>query len=144
MKQKGPKKKDHLWKKGQSGNPLGRKAELISKRQWMDNQISEQTKIEILDVCVKKALAGKPSMIELILTRVLPPVTNDDTIDIELRGKNLKEKGEEVFVALSEKRLTPSQAHMIFAALCNNAKLIETTEILERIKVLEEAQKVKK
>lgn len=127
-------------KPGQVLNPNGRPKNSLSKKEWMDKAVDDDTRRKILDVAIKKALEGKPSMIELILSRVLPPIANDDAIDIELRNKSHKERGDEIFAALSDKRITPAQAHLLFATVCDNVKLVEMTEIVERIKALETAQ----
>lgn len=130
-------------KPGQVLNPKGRPANVLSKKEWMDKAVDDDTRRKILDVAVRKALEGRPSMIELILSRVLPPVANDDAIEIELRNKSHAQRGDEIFAALSEKRITPAQAHMLFATLCDNVKLVEMTEIVDRIAALEKAQVIK-
>lgn len=131
------------FKPGASGNPKGRPIKSLSKKEWMDKHIDDPTKKKILDKCIELALNGKPSMIEVILTRLLPPLATDDAIDINLTDKTHQQRGAEIFAALSEKRITPSQAHILFATLCDNVKLVEMTEIVDRIKKLEEAQVVK-
>lgn len=131
------------FKPGKSGNAAGRPSRVLSKKEWMDKEVDDKTKRRILKVAIDKALEGKPSMIELILTRVLPPVANDDAIEIDLRDKSHKERADEIFSALSDKRITPAQAHLLFATLCDNVKLVEMTEIIDRIKALEQSQIIK-
>src|ERR1700677_3331127 len=106
----------------------------------MDGRYCRGRKKEILEVAINKALEGKPSMIELLLGRMLPPVSLDDAVDVNLKDKTHKERSEEILAAVTEKRISPGQAHILFAALCDSVKLAEMTEVIDRIKALEEAQ----
>jgi len=127
------------FKKGQSGNPAGKKPSYLSKKEWMDKNITEEMRTEMLEHAYKRALTSKStSLLEFFLARLLPPAAMDDAVEINLRGKSHKEKADEIFAALEDKRITPAQSHILFATLCDNVKLVEMTEIIERIKKLEE------
>lgn len=140
MKKRGS--KTTLFKPGQSGNPAGRPPRYLSKKEWMEKNITEEMRIELLQRAYELALSAHKgtSLIEFFLARMLPPAVLDDAVDISFRGKSHKEKADEIFAALEEKRITPAQSHILFATLCDNVKLVEMTEIVERIKKLEESQ----
>ena len=133
----------HLFQKGKSGNPDGRPSFYMSKKEWMDKNVSEERRLELLNSAMEKALSGNAEMLQFLLARLLPPAPADDTVDVDLRYKTHAERGDEIFAALSDKRITPAQAHMLFATLCNNVKLVEMTEIVDRIAALEKVQVIK-
>lgn len=131
------------WKPGQSGNKAGTTKSMLSKREWMEGIIGEENKKNLVIKAMELGLAGKPSMLELLLARVLPPVSTDDTVKVNLKNKTHKERSDEILLAIEDGRLTPSQGHQLFAMLCDSVKLAEMTEVIDRITKLEEAQKLK-
>lgn len=126
------------FKPGVSGNPKGR-VKNVTRRKWMEDTLGQERKKKLLELAIERAFEGNQACIDLVLGRCLPPAITDDAVDIDLKNKTHSERGDEILTALSEKRITPSQAHMLFATLCNNVKLVEMTEVIERIKALEEA-----
>lgn len=132
-------REDTQFKKGVSGNPKG-KPKTVTRRKWMEDILGVERKTRLLEVAIEKALEGHAPSLELILGKCLPPAVTDDAVDINLKDKTHSEKGEEILNALTEKRITPSQAHILFATLCNNVKLVEMTEVISRIAALENIQ----
>lgn len=77
--------KNHLWKKGQSGNPAGRpvgsKNKLTLIRQALEGELRLQLgphMADILMVAINKAKAGEDAMIKLLVDKVLPTTKGDD------------------------------------------------------------------
>ena len=96
---------------------------------------------KIIDKLKEQALAGDPQSIRIILDRVLPtlrPVELPVLMNLPTAG-SLVEKAQAVVQAASDGELAPSQAAQLVTALGGVAKIIETTELLNRIAALEAA-----
>jgi hypothetical protein len=57
---------------GESGNPNGRPKGTGHRQQLFDNLVLPRTE-ELINVAIKKALAGNDTMLRLFLERILPP-----------------------------------------------------------------------
>ena len=93
-------------------------------------------------ICIVRAqaLAGDPQAIRLMLDRVLPslrPVELPTPLD--LPEGNLSHQALAVVQAVADGDIAPSQAAQIITALGGVAKIIETTDLLDRITKLEAA-----
>jgi hypothetical protein len=64
------------WKKGQSGNPLGRAPSLQHKEFF--EKVIKPHKSELLELAIKKAKTGKhPQILKFLLERFIPKVAAD-------------------------------------------------------------------
>lgn len=119
--------------KGASGNPGGRPSTSAKYRQLLDEKAPDLVK-----TLVEMALAGDPAALRLCIERLIPATkARAALIPIKLDGGSLPEKGEQVLQALGAGTLTPDEAGSLMAALANQARLIETAELIERIEALE-------
>lgn len=127
---------DTRWKPGTSGNPSGRKpgtGRVAEFRKAIQEHVPD-----IVAQLVKQAKEGDVSAARLLLERAVPALRPDETATpIELRGSTLTDQGRDVFGALATGDLSPSQASQLMGALAGLAKLIETTELEQRIRALE-------
>jgi hypothetical protein len=101
---------------------------------------------KIIDTLRTQALAGDAQAIRIILDRVLPalrPVEMPTALDLPADG-TLADQARAVVRAAADGDLAPAQATQIVIALGGVAKIIETTELMRRIEVLEARNQVGK
>ncbi|TRZ68253.1 MAG: hypothetical protein D4R98_02565 [Comamonadaceae bacterium] len=94
----------------------------------------------VIGIVREQALAGDPQAIRILLDRVLPslrPVELPTPLD--LPEGNLAHQAHAVVQAVADGDIAPSQAAQIITALGGVAKIIETTDLLDRITKLEAA-----
>ena len=94
----------------------------------------------VISIMREQALAGDQQAIRLMLDRVLPslrPVELPTPLD--LPEGNLSHQALAVVQAVADGDIAPSQAAQIITALGGVAKIIETTDLLDRITKLEAA-----
>ncbi len=119
--------------KGSSGNPGGRPATSAKYRKLLDERAPQ-----LVERLVTLALAGDPAALRLCIERLIPATkARAALVPIKLDGGTLPEKGEQVLQALSAGTLTPDEAGSLLGALANQARLIETSELLARVEALE-------
>ena len=93
----------------------------------------------IIDTVRAKAMAGDMQAARIILDRLVPslrPVEIPTAVSMPA-GATLAGQAQAVIEAAANGSLAPSQAAQIVTALGGVAKIIETTELLRRIEVLE-------
>ena len=93
-------------------------------------------------ICIVRAqaLAGDPQAIQLLLNRVLPSLRPVELpTPLNLPEGNLAHQAHAVVQAVANGDIAPSQAAQIITALGGVAKIIETTDLLDRITKLEAA-----
>ena len=93
-------------------------------------------------ICIvrEQALAGDPQAIRLLLDRVLPSLRPIELpTPLNLPEGNLAHQARAVVQAVADGDIAPSQAAQIITALGGVAKIIETTDLLDRITKLEAA-----
>ena len=130
-------KKDTRFKPGQSGNPKG-KPPGVGEVGKLRMAIAEHIP-EIIEQLVEASKGGDIQASRLLLERVFPPIKATEQameIDMPFDG-TLTEKANAMLEAASLGKLAPGQAAQMITALGTMAKLIETTELTERIAKLE-------
>lgn len=98
---------------------------------------------QIIDTVRAQALAGDLQAIRIILDRVLPslrPVEMPTPLALPIDG-TLADQARAVVNAAADGDLAPAQAAQIVTALGSVAKIIETTELVQRIEALEARSK---
>ena len=126
------------WKPGQSGNPKGKRpgsGELQKLRASIADHVPS-----ILTKLVEAAKAGDIQASRLILERVFPPVKpSEQAVELDLPdGATLTAKADAVLSAAAAGQLSPGHAAQMIAALGTVAKIVETDDLAQRIKALEE------
>lgn len=121
---------------GQSGNPHGRprgsKARLSLRSMLEDNGEALTAK------AVELALAGDTTALRLCLERVLPPIrAKDDAVSLATVNGTLSEQGGAILRAMAGGEVTPTEAGAMLSALATQARLVEATDLLQRIEILE-------
>lgn len=127
------------FQKGQSGNPKGRLPGTITKTAGLRRQI-EASVPGIVEVLTEKALAGDVPAAKLLMERALPPLKAEaPTIQLPgLADQELTTAARAVIAAVGAGTLSPDTGGQLVQALVNAVRLIESAELAERIKVLED------
>jgi len=125
--------------KGQSGNPAGRPKGARDKRTLLFDELAPYGG-QLIAKAVALALEGDPAMIRLCLDKLIgnckPSEPSDHLPDF---AGSLSDKGEKVLDAIAAGTLTPAEGQDLLSAITNQARILETDELLRRIEVLEHA-----
>ena len=125
------------FKKGQSGNPAGRKpgtGEVAKLRKSIAAHLPA-----IIKQLVKDAKEGDSRAARLLLERVIPPIrAMEQTVDLTLpKDQSLTAQGEAIVQEVAAGKLSPSQGAALLSGLGNLARVKEIDELEERISILE-------
>jgi len=122
---------------GVSGNPAGRPKGSGAK---FGARLLDQSSRKILRQLIDKAVAGDLKAIELCVDRLLPRL-KARSVPVELptavRG-SLADQGRAVLEAAFTAKLDPDQAALLLASLSAQARIIETSELEQRVAALEQ------
>lgn len=125
------------YKKGQSGNPVGRPRGIKDKRTSIRELLKPHAK-DLIDKAVSLALDGDTTALRLCLDRLIPPLKQrDEPITLKLTGTTLTENGLSVINALSKGEITPSEANSFLQAIVAQTRITEMDEIEARLTKLE-------
>src|SRR5258708_5659786 len=119
------------FKPGYAGNPNG-----SGKRQWMEKVLAGRQG-DILEKATQLALEGNPKMIELLMSRALPPAPMDEAVKLKLKGKSFKEQGDIVLESMGEGLITPREAFAVSSNIQANINTDYATDIIDMITKLE-------
>ena len=128
-------KEDTQFKKGQSGNPAGRKKALTTAQQLRD--YLEPDMRGIIDILKRQAKQGDQGAIKLLMDRCYPslkPQALPVTVPV---GKDMVESGNNVIAETFNGQLSPDVAAMMLAGLANLAKLQEVGGMAQRLAAIE-------
>ena len=128
--------KQGRFKKGKSGNPAGRpRTELAELR----GQLSEHAP-DLLNKVIELALAGDDGALKICLDRICPPLkARSAPVNIPLASDaGLGDMARAFIQAASEGHITPDDASQMLSALAGASRVIEVSELEERISRLEE------
>jgi|CXWL01.1.fsa_nt_gi hypothetical protein len=125
------------FKKGQSGNPLG-KPKGTGKIQPLRDMIA-QALPGIIQNLIDLARAGDVSASKLLLERALPALkpTTEAVVFPITSNDSLASIGQSIIDAVSRAELQPDVAVQVLGALATQAKLVETNDLAKRIEALE-------
>lgn len=121
--------------KASPGRPPGRGA-VAELRDKLAQDVDK-----VIEILRTQALAGDAQAIRILLDRVLPslrPVELPTPLD--LPAGNLAQQAHAVVQAVAAGDIAAGQAVQIISALGGVAKIVETTDLLDRIEKLEEKQ----
>ena len=121
--------------KASPGRPPGR-SKVAELREKLAQDVDA-----VIRIVREQALAGDPQAIRILLDRVLPSLRPVELpTPMYLPEGNLAHQAHAVVQAVADGDIAPSQAAQIISALGGVAKIVETTELLDRIAKLEEKQ----
>jgi hypothetical protein len=122
---------------GQSGNPAGRKRGTPDRR-TQARELFAQHREALIDTAVRLALAGDPTALRLCLDRVVPALKPAaEAVTLPELPQTLAGKGEAILRQLGAGTITPDQAATILAAFAAQARIVEITELEQRVTALE-------
>ncbi len=120
------------WKKGESGNPGGRKPG-TGKVERIRAAIAKDIP-DILQAMVDAAKGGDVAAGKALLDRVCPPLKAVEApIRLPLPEGALPDRGRAVIAEMATGRLSPGQAAALLAALADLGRVIEVYEQEQRI-----------
>jgi len=124
------------FKRGQSGNPAGRPRGSKNASTRLRAALADQLE-DVIERVVAEAKSGSANHARLILERVLPALKPiDETVKVPLAG-SLSERAWTVVNAVGTGRLTPDQAGRVMALLADEARILETDRLFDRVAALE-------
>jgi hypothetical protein len=125
------------WKKGQSGNPHGRRPAGFATVEKLRGVLAKDLP-DIIKSVVAKAKEGDLGAAKLVLERVLPPVKAIDMpVLLDPLTGSLTEQGAGILRAMADGALAPGQAAQLLGALGAQAKIMEVDELARRLSELE-------
>ena len=132
---------DNRWKKGQSGNPNGRAAGSRNRATLAIEALLEGEGEALTRKAIELAKAGDMQALRLCLDRLVPP-RKDSPVAFDL--PEMKTINDAVpamgalVKAVGQGELTPTEAGELTKMVQAFAKIIETAELEERVRTLEE------
>lgn len=132
------------FQKGQSGNPAGRRKGTQNKVSRKVVQRIAERGDELLDVLVAKALDGDMAAMKLCIERLCPPQKEHPLPALtlpEMEGaEDLPRATAALLKAAASGGVTPSALAAMSAAVKAHVEAVQTADLAERIRKLEEAQ----
>jgi len=126
------------WVKGVSGNPKGREPNAERIRAYL-----APYQERVLESLLMEAILGDVTAQRLVLER-LAPSTRPAHAPVEIPGlaeaKTLTEKASAILDAIAAGAVPPDVGERLLAALANYAKALETDELEQRIRALEQRE----
>ena len=125
------------FKKGQSGNPKGRRPG-IKDRRVRYRELLDSHAPKLIAKARGLALAGDTVALKMCLDRILPPIrVMDEPISLGKIGGSLSERGEYVVNAMLQGQLSSSEASDMLSVLAAQARIREVDELERRVAALE-------
>ena len=130
------KKKDNLFKPGQSGNPAGRpKGVGLSGK--LHKALKEQAG-DILQAMVKNALEGDTAAQKALLDKILPNMKSvAPAVELGNFDGSLVARAEAILEAVASGQVAPDIGAVLVQSIGTLAKVAEVTELEERLENLE-------
>ena len=134
------KQKDHLFKKGKSGNPAGRpQGSRHTVSILLDNLLSEEAEA-LTKKAIKMAKAGDRQTLRALLDKLIPN-RKDSPVSIKLpeigSTSDLSKVTSSLLSAVGDGQLTPSEAAGVARLVEVHAKTIQLAEIEARLTEVE-------
>ena len=134
--------RDSRWKKGQSGNPNGRAAGSRNRATLAIEALLEGEGEALTRKAIELAKAGDMQALRLCMDRLAPPRKDSpvafDLPEIKTLNDAVPAMGALV-KAVGRGELTPAEAAELTKMVQAFAKIIETVELEDRVRKLEEA-----
>jgi hypothetical protein len=136
----GKQNKDHLWKKGQSGNPAGKPPGSRHKVTLAVERLLDGEGEELTRKAIELAKEGDLTALRLCLERICPP-RKSRPIAIDLpdvkSGEGVSLAQAAVVQAVGEGEITPEEGQVLSNILESRRKSIETEDHERRLDELE-------
>lgn len=126
------------FKPGRSGNPKGRPRGAKNKANALRSRIVEEIP-GIVDNLIEAAKGGDMQAARLLIERAIPTLRAEEalvTLDLP-QDAPLSEQGAAILRAVADGLITPSQGAAMVQSLAGLARIIEVSELEERIAALE-------
>lgn len=134
------------WKKGQSGNPAGKKPGTRNRATMMVLGLMEQGAEEITQAVVDAARGGDLSAARLVLERLAPPL-RERPISIGLPDTSttdgISKAQQAIIEAVGAGELLPGEGNALAGLVEARRKALETMELEQRLTALEAQYKEK-
>lgn len=134
----------HAWKKGQSGNPNGKKPGSRNKATQMVLAMMEGGAKEITQAVIDAAKAGDLSAARLVIERLAPPM-RERPINIELpdtcTAEGCAQAQSAILQAVGTCDLLPGEGATLATIVENRRRSLETQDLEQRISILEDKAK---
>ncbi len=128
------------FKKGQSGNPSGRKKGPTKVSEY--RSLLQSHADDLIAKAVEMALAGDATAMRLCIDRILPTLKAQEQPIPSMRLKGtLTEQGGQILKAATSGKLTPGEASSLLQSLASIARVTELDELIKRIEALEAQKK---
>jgi hypothetical protein len=135
------KRQDTKWKKGESGNPTGRKLGTRNKATMLAETLLESETEVLVRKCIEMALAGDSTAIRIVMERLLP-VRKDRPISLELKKLEKVEDASKalgtITKAVAQGEITPLEGQSMANIIETHRRAIETMDLERRLIELEE------
>jgi len=132
------------FKKGQSGNPAGRKKGVVTIRtKLLDGlRATKLDEVGFAQRLIQAALNGNNTALQLVADRLWPRV-KPMMPEMQLAGdlKTWRDRGEAIFELMATGRCTPDQASSAISVIDRVATLTELDDLKQRIESLEEQRR---
>jgi hypothetical protein len=127
------------FQKGKSGNPKGKPPGAKDKRTEM-RELLKPHATELINKVVSMAIAGDTTALRICLDRIIPPVKAvAEPVNVTLpKGSNLADQGTAIFQAAASGKISTDEASSLMSILAGQVRIVEATNLDERIKALEE------
>lgn len=133
--------KQGKFKKGKSGNPLGRPRGTRNKATVLAEQLFENDVEAICRQAIEQAKKGNIQAIKIILDRILP-TRKESSIIIDLpivnTAQDILQAVNQVSAAICQGKISPTEGELLTRIIDRQAKAVELNEFEQRLKKLEE------
>ena len=127
------------WRKGQSGNPAGRPKGSGNVKQGLFKSNEPVLQQKLIDM----ALGGDVAAMKIIADRIWPRIRSQAMpIFIKAETTDLADTGRSVIAAAMAGKIAPDVLRDVLAALYGQGKLVELTELEQRLQALEKRKDV--
>jgi hypothetical protein len=125
------------FQKGQSGNPAGRPKGIPDRRTAL-RALLEPHADKLVAKAVSLALEGDSSALRMCMDRLIHPMkAKDDKVELGVLKGTLAEQGRAVLNAAGLGEITPDQAATLIQAVATQARIVDISDLEERLERLE-------
>ncbi len=127
------------WKKGQSGNPAGRPKGCKNRKQGLFKSKEPELQQKLIDM----ALEGDVAALKIIADRCWPRIRSQALpVKVKADATDLASCGQEIIASALDGKITPDTLGLLMSALADQGRLVEFTEIEDRLQRLENQEHI--